>query len=150
LFKSARIRIFEYKFLQIFMLLPSKKSNQRSLFFSLEDSLDQRHPLYILAGKVDWEMFERAFSPLYCPDNGAAAKPVRLMAGLLLLKHIRDLSDESVVEQWSENSYYQYFCGKQEFVPNQPCASSEPVHFRHRIGVSGYARKATPDRDKTL
>ncbi|MDR0349472.1 MAG: IS5/IS1182 family transposase, partial [Tannerella sp.] len=80
------------------MILPGKKDSQRSLFFSLEDSPDQRHPLYILAGKVDWEMFEGAFSPLYCPDNGAAAKPVRLMVGLLLLKHIRDLPDESVVE----------------------------------------------------
>ncbi|MDR0348907.1 MAG: IS5/IS1182 family transposase, partial [Tannerella sp.] len=89
------------------MLLPGKKDNQRSLFFSLEDSLDQGHPVYILAGKVDWEMFEHAFSPLYYPDNGAAAKPVRLMVGLLLLKHIRDLPDESVVEQWSGNNYCQ-------------------------------------------
>jgi IS5 family transposase len=59
--------------MQIFMLLPGKKDSQRSLFFSLEDSLDQRHPLYILANKVDWEMFECAFSPLYCPDNGTVA-----------------------------------------------------------------------------
>ncbi|WP_414703169.1 IS5 family transposase [Proteiniphilum sp. UBA5384] len=119
------------------MLLPAKKDAQRSLFFSLEDSLNQQHPLYILANKVDWAMFDREFSPLYCHDNGALAKPIRLMVGLLLLKHIRDLSDESIVEQWSENNYYQYFCGKQEFVPYQPCASSELVHFRHRIGVWG-------------
>lgn len=59
------------------------------------------------------------------------------MVGLLILKHVRDLSDESVVEQWSENIYYQYFCGQQEFVPYQPCASSELVHFRHRIGIQG-------------
>lgn len=82
-------------------------------------------------------MFEREFSPLYCPNNGAVAKPIRLMVGLLLLKHIRDLSDESVVEQWGENNHYQYFCGEREFVPYQPCASSELVHFRHRIGVAG-------------
>lgn len=119
------------------MLLPSKKDSQRSMFFSLEDSLDQRHPLYILANKVDWRMFEQAFSPLYSQDNGAPAKPIRLMVGLLILKHLRDLSDESVVEQWGENNYYQYFCGMQEFIPDVPCASSELVHFRHRIGESG-------------
>ncbi|MDH6307082.1 IS5 family transposase [Parabacteroides sp. PF5-5] len=107
------------------------------MFFSLEDSLDQRHPLYILANRVDWAMFDREFSSLYSQDNGAPAKPIRLMVGLLILKHVRNLSDESVVEQWSENNYYQYFCGELEFVPKYPCASSELVHFRHRIGESG-------------
>jgi len=119
------------------MLQIIKKDNQRSLFFSLEDSLNQRHPLYILANKIDWQMFEQAFSPLYCLDNGCPAKPIRLMVGLLILKHLRNLSDESVVEQWSENNYYQYFCGNQDFTPVFPCASSELVHFRKRIGESG-------------
>ncbi len=59
------------------------------------------------------------------------------MCGLLILKHLRNLSDESLVEQWSENTYYQYFCGMQEFTPSVPCASSELVHFRKRIGEEG-------------
>ena len=59
------------------------------------------------------------------------------MCGLLILKHLRNLSDESVVEQWSENAYYQYFCGMQEFIPGAPRSSSELVHFRHRIGEKG-------------
>ena len=119
------------------MLQSIKKDNQKSLFFTLEDSLNQKHPLYVLSHQVDWAMFEREFSPLYSLDNGAPAKPIRLMVGLLILKHVRNLSDESVVEQWSENIYYQYFCGRQEFVPAAPCASSELVHFRHRIGIAG-------------
>ena len=40
---------------------------------------------------------------------GAANKPIRLMTGLIILKHIRDVSDESIVEQLQENAYYQYF-----------------------------------------
>lgn len=107
------------------------------MFFRLEDTLNQRHSLYILADKVDWAMFEREFSPLYCHNNGAPAKPIRLMVGLLILKHVRNLSDESVVEQWAENIYYQFFCGNQDFTPKDPCASSELVHFRNRIGVQG-------------
>ena len=59
------------------------------------------------------------------------------MCGLLILKHLRDLSDESLVEQWIENAYYQYFCGIQEFTSSVPCASSELVHFRKRIGEEG-------------
>jgi IS5 family transposase len=119
------------------MLQTIQKSNQQSFFFSLADSLNQRHPLYILADKVDWSMFEREFSPLYCHDNGAPAKPIRLVVGLLILKHLRNLSDESVVEQWSENNYYQYFCDNQDFTPVEPCASSELVHFRKPIGFHG-------------
>ena len=97
--------------------------------------LNQSHPLYKLADKIDWAKFDATFSPLYCPNNGRPAKPIRLMWGLLILKHLRNLSDESVVEQWSKNAYYQYFCGMQEF--NALCASSELVYFRNRIGEKG-------------
>lgn len=114
-----------------------RTDNTPSLFSSLCDMLNQSHPLYQLADKIDWDKFDKAFSPLYCQDNGRPCKPVRLMCGLLILKHLRNLSDESVVEQWSENAYYQYFCGMQEFVPAAPCASSELVHFRNRIGEKG-------------
>ena len=111
--------------------------NTPSLFSNLPAMLDQSHSLYKLANKIDWAKFEKAFTPLYCPNNGRAGKPIRLMCGLLILKHLRNLSDESVVEQWRENAYYQYFCGLQEFQPSAPCASSELVHFRNRIGVKG-------------
>lgn len=119
------------------MLSKPQDKQQISLFFSLESTLDSRHGLFILSHKIDWDMFEKEFSPLYCPDNGRPAKPIRLMVGLLMLKHIRNLSDESVVEQWSENAYYQYFCGQQEFLCKLPCEASELVHFRHRIGEPG-------------
>ena len=114
-----------------------KTNNIPSLFSSLSDMLNQSHPLYQLADKIDWEKFETAFQPLYCQDNGRPGKPIRLMCGMLILKHLRNLSDESLVEQWSENAYYQYFCGMQEFTPYAPCASSELVHFRQRIGEKG-------------
>lgn len=119
------------------MLKSSKRDSQKSFFFCLEDSLNQKHSLYILANKVDWQLFEGEFSVLYCHDNGCPAKPIRLMVGLLILKHVRDLSDESIVEQWAENNYYQYFCGQRDFVAHAPCASSDLVHFRHRIGEKG-------------
>lgn len=105
-----------------------------SLFSSLDDLLSQQHPLHKLSHKINWSVFEEAFTALYCADNGRPAKPIRLMCGLLILKHLRNLSDESVVEQWSENAYFQYFCGMHEFVPSFPCNSSELVHFRKRIG----------------
>ena len=115
----------------------NKTISSPSLFSSLSDQLNQKHPLYILADKISWSRFEESFTPLYCADNGRPAKPIRLMCGLLILKHVRNLSDESVVEQWSENAYYQYFCGMSEFTPSYPCNASELVHFRKRIGEQG-------------
>jgi transposase, IS5 family len=56
-----------------------------------------------------------------------------LLVALLLLKHIRNLSDESVVEQWMEKVYYQYFSGEK----NYACEASALVHFRKRIGEEG-------------
>ena len=119
------------------MLNKPKDQTQGSLFFSLESTLNQKHPMYILANKVNWQLLEDSFSSLYCLDNGRPAKPIRLMVGLLILKHLRNISDESVVEQWSENNYYQYFCGEEVFQPCEPCEASELVHFRNRIGESG-------------
>ena len=119
-------------------MLPLKKNTAQLGFFSnFEDTLNQKHPLFILANKIDWSVFETSFTPLYCANNGRPAKPIRLMVGLLMLKHIRNISDESVVEQWSENCYYQYFCGEPSFVPGVPCEASELVHFRNRIGEDG-------------
>ena len=40
-------------------------------------------------------------------------------------------------EQWSENIYYQYFCGLEYHKKRKPCASSDLVHFRKRIGEKG-------------
>lgn len=121
----------------ITMLAKKKTDRQSSFFFTLEDTLDQKHPLYILARKIDWAMFDREFSKLYHAESGRPAKPIRLMVGLLMLKHLRNISDESVVEQWSENNYYQYLWGNREFVAGAPCAASELVHFRHRTGEAG-------------
>lgn len=108
-----------------------------SFYSTFEEQLDRQHPLYILAHRVRWQIFEENFSKHYSENFGAPAKPIRLMVGLLMLKHIRNLSDESVVEQWAENAYYQYFCGEKCFASKQPCVASELVEFRKRIGEEG-------------
>ncbi len=117
------------------MIKKKEKKSQISMFFSLKDTLDQKHPLYILSEKINWQQFKEAFTtPLYCSNNGRPALPIRLMMGLLILKHLRNISDESVIEKYSENVYYQYLCGQSEFVAKVSCEASELVHFRNRIG----------------
>ena len=97
-----------------------RTSKQLSMFSSLEDMLSHQHPLFQLSNKINWECFENAFSPLFCNTNGRPAHPIRLMCGLLILKHLRNVSDEMVVSQWSENAYYQYFVVVLNLCPNNP------------------------------
>ena len=119
-------------------MLKKKPAEQQLSFYStFEEQLNKQHPLYILARQIKWEIFESAFSKHYCVDFGAPAKPIRLMVGLLILKHVRNLSDESIVEQWAENAYYQYFCGEKVFAAKAPCVATELVEFRKRIGEEG-------------
>lgn len=111
--------------------------NQMGFYSTFEEQLNRKHPLYILSHQINWQQFDEAFEKLYSADNGRPAKSIRLMVSLLMLKHIRNLSDESVVEQWAENAYYQYFSGERCFAAKEPCEASELVHFRKRIGEKG-------------
>lgn len=119
------------------MLARKKDKNQLTFNTTLEEQLIHNHPLYALAGIIDWNKIEIAFEKYYSPTDGRPAKRIRLMVGLLIIKHLRNLSDESLVEQWQENLYYQYFCGERIFNQRPPCEASELVHFRNRIGEKG-------------
>lgn len=119
------------------MITKQKSSIQTSFFSGLSDQLNQQHPLYLLAKKINWQTFEVAFSKYYSTTFGAPSKPIRLMISLLILKQLRNLSDENIVEHWSENLYYQYFSGQQYFKPSKPCCATELVEFRKRIGIEG-------------
>jgi IS5 family transposase len=66
----------------------------------------------------------------------AAGRPrlsVRLMVGLLYLKHAYNESDESVYERWAESVYFQYFCGEDYFQPRLPCDPTNLVRFRQPL-----------------
>jgi transposase, IS5 family len=56
-----------------------------------------------------------SFGPTYSEGKGHPAKPIRLRVDLHSLKHAFNESDESVVERWGENPYWQFFCGFQYF-----------------------------------
>src|SRR5215203_1951905 len=119
------------------MLSKPKNTSQLGFYSTFEEQLDHNHPLYILAHQIHWQVFEDAFSKHYSQTMGAPAKPIRLMVSLLILKQLRNLSDESLVEQWSENVFYQYFSGETFYASKRPCVSTELVEFRKRIGEEG-------------
>lgn len=111
--------------------------NQKNLFRPvLKDIINPTHELVILTKQIDWNEFEISFSELYS-HTGQPGVPIRTMVGLLLLKRIYNLGDETVMEQWLQNPYFQYFCGEAEFQWEYPCDPSDMVHFRKRIGKKG-------------
>jgi IS5 family transposase len=119
------------------MIGKSPNQKQKHLFVpNLNEFINPRHELYLLAEKIDWPDFEQEFAPLYS-NLGQPAKPIRLMVGLLILKQLYDLGDETVMAEWVSNPYYQYFCGEVVFQWQFPCDPSDLVHFRHRIGIAG-------------
>ena len=115
-----------------------KKSGYQGSFLlpTLREQLDARQPLYKLGERIPWKDFESEFGSFYS-EEGRPAKPIRLMVGLLLLKQLHNLGDETVVEQWVQNPYFQFFCGVEDFCWAPPCEPSDLVHFRHRIGEHG-------------
>jgi IS5 family transposase len=100
------------------------------------DMLDTNDPLIQLADIFPWSKFDEEFKKYYTGE-GRPPKPIRLMVGILLLKQLKNLSDESVVEHWKQNPYFQYFCGLNDYQASVPCHPTELVKFRNRIGKEG-------------
>jgi transposase, IS5 family len=119
------------------MLGKIKLEFQQNLFKTrLTDLINQEHALIKLADEISWDKMESAFQNFYSVQ-GRPSVPIRKIAGMLLLKEMFKESDESVVERWIENPYWQYFTGEEFFQNEQPFDPSEFVHFRNRIKESG-------------
>ena len=139
----------------------------------LDQMIDLRHPLAVLARRMPWLQIETALSPAFVRKNiegkviayddlfggtvetadggaspaGRPRLPIRLMSALLYLKHAFNLSDEELVERWSENVVWQYFSGQTYYEPRLPCDATQIGRFRKAIGEAGVEEllKATID-----
>jgi transposase, IS5 family len=113
-----------------------RESGEQDLFRArLDQIIDMDHPLVRLARTIDWGFLEATLGAVYQDGAGRPPLPTRLMAGLAILKHTYDLSDEVVCELWVENPYYQYFCGEEFFRHRLPFDRSSMTHWRNRMGA---------------
>lgn len=122
------------------MIGKSPVKSQRDMFRPmLDDFIDLKHELVLLANKIDWDYFEKEFTAYYS-DQGAPSVPIRLMVGCMMLKHLYNLGDERIPEVWVRDVYFQYFCGGVFFEHKFPFDPSDFVHFRNRVGEEGMGK----------
>ena len=67
----------------------------------LAQIINLRHPLVRLAGEIDWDLLAGLFSSEF--DVGPGQPPLP-MAGLFILKHMQNLSDEAKCCRWHSNN----------------------------------------------
>ena len=129
----------------------------------LDQMIDLRHPLAVLATRLPWASIEATFAPKLAHQAGPAKRvigadladafdgefgggispigrprlPVRLMVSLLYLKHSFNLSDEELVERWAENVQWQFFGGMEYYEPRLPYDATQIGRFRRLLGEDG-------------
>ncbi len=139
----------------------------------LDQMIDLRHPLAVLATRLPWAAIEAAVAPKLAHQakptkqlagedlvgafagefgGGVSAAgrprlPVRLMVSLLYLKNSFNLSDEELVQRWAENVQWQFFSGMDYYEPRVPCDATQIGRFRRLLGEEGieHLLKATID-----
>jgi transposase, IS5 family len=139
----------------------------------LDSMIDMQHPLAVLATRMPWAQIEAALAPAFAhrdragnlregadlfgptaavvgagvSPRGRRRLPIRLMVSLLYLKHAFNVSDEELVQRWSENVVWQFFSGMQYYEPKLPCDATQIGRFRRVLGEAGVEEllKATLD-----
>lgn len=111
-----------------------KTTESNDLFRArLDQIINLKHELVLLAGKINWDLIDGEIAPLYS-ENGRPGIETRFMIGLLLLKHMYGLSDEGVFERWVQDPYFQFFTGEEFFQRTFPHERSDLSHWRKRLG----------------
>jgi IS5 family transposase len=117
-----------------------------------EAKLNPSHELLILAAKIDWERLCEELKPNYS-NIGRNGKPIRLMVGAHILKHMYNLSDEQVAARLCGDVYWMRFCGINQAFSTadwRPLDPSTMTYFRKRIGSEGVRKIEEVLRDQLL
>ena len=116
-------------------MTPKQPDNHPDLFRSqLSTIINPNHALVKLAKTINWERLEASIDLVYKQGPGQPPLPTRLLVGLHYLKYTFNESDESVVERWVENPYWQYFCGYEFLQHELPLHPTSLVKWRNRVG----------------
>lgn len=87
----------------------------------------------VKSGMIPWNEIEDRYAELFPSKTGNLAKPLRMALGSLMIQKQYGYSDRELVEQITENPYYQYFIGLPGYRQDPPFAPSLLVEFRKRL-----------------
>ena len=85
------------------------------------------------AAMIPWDELEDQYAGLFPSGTGNPAKPLRLALDSLIIQKQYGCSDRELVEQITENPYYQYFIGLPGYKQEPLFVPSLLVEFRKRL-----------------
>ncbi len=85
------------------------------------------------AATIPWRTIEDRYAKLFPSKTGMPAKPLQTALGSLIIQKQYGYSDVELVEQITENPYYQYFIGLPGYQQEPPFVPSLLVEFRKRL-----------------
>lgn len=85
------------------------------------------------AQTIPWNAIEEKYAELFPSKTGMPTKPLRMALGSLLIQKQLGFSDRELVEEITENPYFQYFIGLPGYQTEAPFVSSFLVEFRKRL-----------------
>ena len=120
-------------------MIPKKTNHDQGRLFEsrLSEMLDPHNNLRLLADLIEWGQLEEELKVYFDQEKGARGKPIRLVAGVLMLQHMTDISDEQIAVEWEQNPYWQYFCGYDYLEWKFPMHPSSLSRWRKRLGKEG-------------
>ncbi len=119
------------------MYIPSDNSQPSFLDFNqpLGLKMNPKNRWVTMADQIPWNKFEEKYADLFQSDTGNVAKPLRMALGSLIIQIKYGYADRELVDQLTENPYYQYFIGLPGYQETAPFDASLLVTFRKRISA---------------
>lgn len=114
-----------------------KKRNKNISFMDFNESfgvkLNPNHPLVKIANIIPWEKLEDDYKSLFPSHTGRSSFSFRTAFATMILSAYTQVSDRKLCQEISENIYYQYFLGFEQFSTKVPFCHTTVQNFRKRI-----------------
>lgn len=111
------------------------KQTVLDFFLPFDGKLDPENRWVKLSETIPWEEIGLVYNRSMKSKMGPPALPSRVVVGALIIKHLKKLPDEEVIEDIRENPYYQFFLGFKNFEPRTVFDPSLFVEIRKRLGM---------------
>jgi len=118
-------------------MIKQTNTNQTTLGFNFTfcKRLSPNNRWVRLADQIPWHALGAIYEECLSQDKGAPSIPSRVVIGSMIIKELKNLSDEETIEDIRENPYYQYFLGYDNFKDRQVFTPSLFVEIRKRLGA---------------